>query len=472
MNKFFILIFFLSVSLDAKTEECFLIYDGLNPFKQSGPFIESAFIKEKQDTKIQKITLQTQKINSQGINTYINSALAGQELNSITVGGKDYNLLDIAFIKGAKDIMIERLFQIGFNISSHAIPFILKKHGYKKTIDIIDRMSIDGLEYTTIDDKFNKYSLVNYFIFLKEFQAISYLESQYGFDVNSNIELGDIVSINGFSIEERLKIFFIIDIVNYNQLYKKHLTKRNKNFLEKEVFDEEYNIYRLKHNCDYLKDVSQLNVKYAVKKSVIDNLINELDIDLDKAQKVEIQNKVSHPIIQEYLNKVIDLRVGKDLSPKSKYIKSLSTLTKHEIDLSLANEDYFYIDSTGFSLKEYLFLDGKYEWEANSIEMSMNRLAHFLIKEKINFSNKKYISLLNKIKLINENGKNLSYFLLSHAKSNETIRLVHKILPEPTAMYGLNPLEMLQIKLELYPELNDSIKFISKTLKESFRNRL
>lgn len=189
-NKFFLLGYLSFICTNANAVECFLFYDGLNPLKQSSPFIERVVsIKEKQKKQekqeiAQKRLYQAKLIRSLSADEYLKSWLSGKIESSFIVSGKEYNLLDFALINGAKENVVEELFQLGFNVSKHTVPFLLNSYNYKKAIDIIDRMSIAALGNILILDNKKYYSIANYFLLMKNFKAIKYLESRYGLNIN------------------------------------------------------------------------------------------------------------------------------------------------------------------------------------------------------------------------------------------------------------------------------------------------
>lgn len=462
---------FISLSVNASSEDCVLIYDGLNPVKSSAPLITS-LTTNIQDEKPEVRLGQIEKLNSIGIEEYVKSALTGKEKDYITISGNNYNLLDVAIIKDANEQTIAQLYQIGYYVSPQVIPIIYKTTNFLKVIEIINTMTIDGLENILIEYRGGAYSVTNFFLLEKDFKALNYLAKNYNFDANSNSQIGDMIDVDQFKIEYRLKASKYIDLQQYEKLYNQQLNQKQKYLSNKNTFDHEYNVYSLKHNCKSLSRVWEAKVKYAIKLSVINSLVENSDLDIEKAQKKELLALTKNPVIEEYLANLVDLREVNKSTLKAKFINSFDSLTRKEINLFLSDRSHFYYDNTGLTLKEYLFLKHQYKWESDTIEMSLNRLAYFLINNEYDLSNKKNISLIIQLNLENEKGKNLSYYLLKHAVTNENIKAIYKYLPEPSALYGLNPLEMLHIKLELYNGLNSSIQMFSNIFKDKYEVRL
>jgi hypothetical protein len=469
INYLVVSVVFIVFSSKANTEECLMFFDGLNPINQSTPLISTAKTNIQEDTKQKRLT-QINKINSMGIDTYIKYALTGEELSSIGIAGKAYNWLDLALLKNATEETINHLLQIGFNASPHTIPIIYKIYGYAKLIDIINSMTINGLEHTVFDEGSTLYSISSYFLLKKDFEALRYMREKFSFDIDENLTAGQIISLDHFTIEDRLSASSIMDLLQYNKLYKKQMQKNAFVFIKKATFNAEYNIYRLKHNCESIK--GSINVKYAVKRSEITKIIEKQRIDLGEIQKGELIESIKNPIVQEYLVNSLELRNRKTPTLKSKSVENYDSLTQDSILSFLNDDDHIYIDNSGITLKEYLFLKNKYSWNQEMIGMSINRLAYFLIKSHFDLSSPNSVGLLRKISLENEKGKNLTYYLLKHAVSSKSINAITKFLPEPTSTYGLNPIEMLHIKSELHRELQDSIQVAARNIKQSYKDRL
>tara|TARA_R110000823_G_scaffold313535_1_gene441313 strand:- start:445 stop:1281 length:837 start_codon:yes stop_codon:yes gene_type:complete len=277
------------------------------------------------------------------------------------------------------------------------------------------------------------------------------------------------LDLNQFTIDNRLKISKYIALQHYQNVYNQQSNQKQKYLASKDAFDHEYHIYSLKHNCKNPSNDWSIEVKYAVKLSFINDLVGNSDVNIDKVSKIELLALTENPVIEEYLANLVDLRESNKSTLEAKFMKSFDSLTLEDINPLLSDTAHFYYDSTGLTLNEYLFLKRQSDWNSDTIPMSLNRLAYFLIKNEYDLSNMKNIDILTQLNLVNEKGKNLSYFMLKHAVTNEDIKAIYKYLPEPSALYGVNPLEMLHIKLELYSELNSSIQIFANALKINMR---
>ncbi len=458
-------------SSDGVAEQCTLFYDGLNPLANYTPYITTTKILEPKE-EVEKLTEQLDKLQSMGIDEFIKYALTEEPLSYINVGSKKYNWLDLALTRNATDETVNQLLQIGLYVSPHIIPKLYKRYGFEKTTRIISHMSIDGLENIVIKQKGIPYSITNYFLLHKDFKGIKHLIEKYYLNVNSNIEIGTMVDLKSLTIIDRFNGSLLFDLVEYSDLYQIQVRKLRERSVSEDKFNNEYSIYSLKHNCRSIKDTGRMKVKYVIKRSKIDSLIKELEIDLDTIEKEEMLKLIQKPVIQEYLANKIFLRNIKNSKLKSEPIENFDLLTQDEINNSLKNEEHFYYDKSGLTLKEYLFVNKQYSWEKNTKEMSLERLAFFLIKNNYDFTRIDNINLLKKVSHHKWRGKNLSYYLLRHSTTNKNIKSIYIYLPEPISSYGLNPLEMLSIKSELYNELSDSISEIKLEMKQIYENRL
>tara|TARA_R110002167_G_C12532285_1_gene639225 strand:+ start:260 stop:805 length:546 start_codon:yes stop_codon:yes gene_type:complete len=165
----------MTLSAQTSSEECVLIYDGLNPVKRSGPIITSIYRDVQEDPAEVRLE-QIDKLNSIGIENYVKLALTGAERDYITISGNKFNLLDVAIIKGAKEQTISQLFQLGYFVSPQVIPIIYNSSNYLKTIEIINTMTIGRLENILIEYRKSAYSITNFLIMKNEFEALNYLE--------------------------------------------------------------------------------------------------------------------------------------------------------------------------------------------------------------------------------------------------------------------------------------------------------
>ena len=450
------------------SSDCTMYYAGINPLNSQEPLFESLKNDLNTENELSEKQFLIERINTTGIDDYIKNASEGLVSSSLSIGGRKYNLLDLALLKKANTETINTLFNRGVYLSTHAIPLILKTYQTTIAIDKIYNFSESSLEDILISNGSYEYSIVNFLLLNKEFDTVDYLVEKYYLDVTENIKQGSLININNFSIQERLDISKQINVKEYISSYNYQEKERKTELIKKEIFNSEYKIYKLKHNCIDFRNSDNFIVKYAVKLSKILKLIDEKNFDLKKANLKDVVNSFQNPIIQEYLSKVIRKKNN------SRSAKTLNDFEKKSWeDLYALNRDskYFYISDNGLTLKEYLFLAGKWSWETDSIEMSMDRLAYYLMNMDF-FPSEDILKELMKINDFTENGKNLSYFLLKYAPTNSSILAINNSMPSPYSEYGINPLEMIFIKAELSPDLLSSIKFISKTLSKNYVNRL
>lgn len=472
--KYVISLGIILASSNAHTKECAIYYDGINPVDQPAPSIQAVHEREVYRESADERLRQIEEIGELGIERYIKSAIAGTVKDSLTVGNQQFNLLDLALLKGASQQTVSKLFNMGYSLSTHAIPMLQPTYMGKEFIDIIYTNSSTGLESILINQGERRLSLVNYLLINRDFATIRYLSNEYGTDVNSNISYGDMVDIRTFSFEDRMKASSLIDVNNYTEtLTSKREVKRKKES-DKEIFNEEFHIYSLKHNCKSSDELDYTNVKYAVKHSDIKDKINQLGIDLDTATLSDLQESMLNPVVEEYLGtKIYRAKLSKGKRRKAKTIKDdYRNLTDTRIEELLSNRDVFYINQSGLTLREFLFLNRKLDWNQYAIEMSMKRIASYLASDESELLS--YIGT-NQIKELSsnfENGKNLVYYLLKYAKTKRALNAIKDQLPKPESEYGLNPAEMLLIKSELTPLLSNSIREISLAVKKEYEVRL
>jgi|GEM_PF-4162713 len=466
----------LLLPIKANGKECALYYDGLNPLTQTAPLIESIDLVRKGGSERERRSQrqdQIEKINSLGIELYIDKALKGTEKNNIVIGGREFNLIDLALIKGAEKKTIHQLFQIGFYLSPHSIPLLINTYESKEFIDIIKEMTLSGLDNLLIDHNGNEYSIVNFLLLNKDFYTIKYMVEEYDFDVTSNMILGDMVDLGSLNLEERMKASSVVHLKNYMEIYKDRKKKSRKYLYAKMDFNNEFRYYRLKHNCSNFSSADYSNVKYAVKASIIKELIKELDIDINSSQPQEIIKLVRNPIIEEYLiNEVLKHKREEKAVRKAKFISEFHTLSKNEIRKLLQDDSFFYINKDSITLNEYLFLKSNLSWEKGRIEMRINRLASYLINSGLEDLDHDTINKLYAISSMIEDGKNLPYYLLKYARNSESLFFIQKNFPPPQANYGVNPIEMLRIKSELDIRLKEPVQYISKSLQNRYKDRL
>ena len=457
--------------------DCQLYYEGLNPINQAAPLIKSVGVVKADslnEEDRQERQAQIEKINSLGVDAYISRALEGTEKDSIRIGEKLFNLLDLALIRKADEDIVSKLLNVGYSLSPDSIPLLFKVYESIDAINLIEKTSPSALHSLTIKYNGGEYSIVNLLLLKKDYKAIEYLKTEYNLDILSNASLGNMINIGGLNLDEKIKVSSVINIAEYMELYDFYKKLDEKRFYEKEEFEQEFKYYILAHNCSEPKNLDFKNVKYAVRASKIQELLEELNFEIVSSNVEKIKRLIDNPIIEEYLVKIAT-DSDRELEPKrkAKFMRNFYALSSHrKIDL-LNDKDFFYINKDGITLNEHLFLKGKVPWVENSVEMRINRLANYLVNNgSLGLSVKELKSKLNELNSIMENGKNFSYYLLKYSQTKRMMSIVDKNFPLPESQYGLNPVEMLRIKSELDPKLEGVAMSISNALSNRYQDRL
>ena len=108
--------------------DCTLYYAGINPLNSKEPLFESLKNDLNTENELSEKQFLIERINTTGIDDYIKNASEGLVSSSLSIGGRKYNLLDLALLKKANTETITTLFNRGVYLSTHAIPLILKTY--------------------------------------------------------------------------------------------------------------------------------------------------------------------------------------------------------------------------------------------------------------------------------------------------------------------------------------------------------
>lgn len=364
--------------------------------------------------------------------------ISGEASHHNIVTGWDFNTLELALIYDIGDDYVESLAALGYRVSKSSLTILLENKGDEAFIDLLKKHYDGNKHELLIYISGRSFSLTNYLLSKKRFELIKKLQDELNVDASSNSLQGDMVNLDGYSINERLVISDFIDLRVYGEVFnRKELQRKDRLKKIKLAFDN-YKHYNFYNRCRY-QDVDFTKAKFigAVGFGELKEKIKGLDLD------GSLKLFQGQPIYQDYVSYLFSIDNIDD--KPSVFLDDFKRVPSEELYGYVNDQEHAYYSRNGISVNEFYFLHRNGSWKEQKQLFNITRVAGYLSE------NKWLISRLSKNKLDSLSGlylygKNFSFYYLQGETDVEEFKKAVTVFGAPKSEFGINILEWYSVK--------------------------